>query len=138
MAATKLNINWTGVAHGSTSITRVSTVSFSQGGTLIEYAGDTDKFSTVIVAGVGKPTASITTSDPAVVMGIASGTTATVTATHKDAKLASGGDILYSLANAVAQNATTNGAFNQPGTGTITFMAFSSDGSTNPLSFTRA
>jgi hypothetical protein len=138
MAATKLQLNWLTVAHGATAITRVTSVNFSQGGTLIEYAGDNDKFSTVIVNGVGKPTASVTSADAAVLMGIASGTTATLTATHKDAKLASGGDILYSLVNAVAQNATTTGAFNQFGSATLSFMAYSSDGSTNPLSFTRA
>jgi hypothetical protein len=97
MAATKLQLNWTGVAHGAQAITRISTVSFSQGGTLLEYAGDNDKFNTVVVNGVAKPTASLTSSDTAVLMGIASGTTGTLTATHKDAKLASGGDILYSL-----------------------------------------
>lgn len=138
MAASKIQKNWTGVAHGSTGITRITNVTFSQGGTLLDFSGDTDQFSTVIVKGVAKPTATVTTADAAVVMGIAPGTTATLTATHKDAAAASGGDILYSLANAVAQNATTSGAHNAFGTASQTFMAYSSDGSTNPLSFTRA
>jgi hypothetical protein len=34
MAATKLQANWTAVSLGTTSITRVSQVSFSQGGSL--------------------------------------------------------------------------------------------------------
>lgn len=138
MAASKIQLNWTGVAHGVTSITKVSSVSFSQGGALLEFSGDTDKFSTVVVNGVAKPTATITTADIGTVMGISPGTTASLTATHKDAKLASGGDILYTLSNAVAQNVTANGPFNQFGSATATFMAYSSDGSTNPLAFTRA
>lgn len=138
MAATKLQLNWTGVAHGSTNLTRITSINFAQGGTLLDYAGDNDKFPTVIVNGVAKPTASVTSSDPAALMGIAPGTTASLSATHKDAKLATGGDILYVLANAVAQNATATGAFNQFGSATGAFQSYSSDGSTNPLSFTRA
>ena len=87
---------------------------------------------------MNKPTASITSGDIATLMGIASGTVASLTATHKDAAKAVGGDILYTLANAVAENVTGNGPFSQYGSATITFRAFSNDGSTNPLSFTRA
>ena len=138
MAASKLQKNWTGVAHGSTNITRITNVSFSQGGTLLDFSGDNDQFPTVITKGVAKPTATVTSADAAVLMGIAPGTTASLTATHKDASSATGGDILYTLSNAVAQNAQTSGAHNAWGTASQTFQAFSSDGTTNPLAFTRA
>lgn len=137
MAATKLQANWTGVAHASQAITKVTAVTFSQGGSLQQFAGDTDKYDTVIVNLMNKPTASITSGDIATLMGIAPGTTGILTATHKDAKLATSGDIVYSLANAVAENATANGPFGNFGSATLTFRSFSNDGTTNPLSFTR-
>ena len=40
MAATKLQSNRTAVSLGTTSITRVSQVSFSQGGALASYSAD--------------------------------------------------------------------------------------------------
>lgn len=138
MAATKVQANWASVAHGSTTITRVTSVNFNQGGSLASFAGDGDRFDTVICNLMNKPSASVTTADAAVVMGIAPGTVASFSATHKDAARAAGGDILYVLTNAVAENATTTGAYGQFGNATITFKAYSSDGTTNPLAFTRA
>lgn len=138
MAATKLQANWTGVAHGSTTITKVTAVTFNQGGSLQSFAGDNDRYNTVVVNLMNKPTASVTSADIGLLMGIAPGTTASLTATHKDAKVASGGDIVYVLSNAVAENTTANGPFGNFGSATTTFESYSSDGSTNPLAFTRA
>lgn len=138
MAATKLQSNWTAVSHGTTPITRVSQVTFSQGGSLATFAADGDRFPTVVVNLMNKPRASVTSADTATLMGIAPGTTGTFSATHKDAKGASGGDILYVLANAVAENVDTSGNHGQFGSATMSLLAFSSDGATNPLSFTRA
>ena len=138
MAATKLQANWSGVAHGTNTITKVTAVTFAQGGSLAEFAGDVDRFPTVILNLMTKPTASVTSADVALLMGIAPGTVASLTATHKDAAKAAGGDILYTLINAVAENATSSGPFGQYGSATINFRAYSADGSTNPLSFTRA
>jgi len=87
---------------------------------------------------MSKPTASVTSADTATLMAIAPGTTATFSATHKDAKGATSGDILYVLANAVVENVETTGAHGQFGTATMKMLAYSSDGTTNPLSFTRA
>jgi hypothetical protein len=138
MAASKIQANWSTVSHAAQAITKVTAVTFSQGGALQTFAGDTDRYDTVIVNLMNKPTASITSADIGTLMGIAPGTTGSLTATHKDAKLASGGDIIYVLANAVAENATANGPFGNFGSATLSFRSFSNDGSTNPLSFTRA
>lgn len=138
MAATKLQANWTAVSHGSTPITRVSQCSFNQGGSLQTYSADGDHFPTVITNLMSNPSASVTSADTAVLMAIAPGTTGTFSATHKDAKGSSGGDILYVLANAVAENAQTSGSHAAFGTSSMSLKAYSSDGSTNPLSFTRA
>ncbi|MDR3621609.1 MAG: hypothetical protein P4L85_19820 [Paludisphaera borealis] len=138
MAATKLQANWTAVSFGSTPISRVSQVSFTQGGSLAAYSADGDHFPTVVVNLMNKPRAAVTSADTAALMAIAPGTTASFSATHKDAKGETGGDILYVLANAVAENAETSGAHGQFGSATLSLLAFSTDGTTNPLSFTRA
>jgi hypothetical protein len=138
MAATKLQANWSAVSHGTTGITRVTQVSFSQGGSLATYSADGDHYPTVVVNLMNKPGASVTSSDTATLMSIAPGTTATFSATHKDAKGATGGDILYVMTNAVVENVQTAGSHGQFGSSTMSMLAYSSDGITNPLSFTRA
>jgi hypothetical protein len=138
MAATKLQSNWTAVSFGTAPISRVTQVSFTQGGSLTTYAADGDHFPTVIVNTMSKPRATVTSGDAAALMAIAPGETGTFSATHKDAKGEVGGDILYVLANAVAENAETSGSHGEFGTAKLSLMAYSSDGVTNPLSFTRA
>jgi hypothetical protein len=138
MAASKIQANWTTVSHNSVTFSKVTAVTFSQGGSIQEFAGDTDRYPTVMTTLMTKPTASVTSADIGTLMGVTPGTTATLNATHKDAKLAAAGDIVYALANAVAENCSANGPFGQYGSATLNFRAYSSDGSTNPLSFTRA
>ncbi len=138
MAATKLQSNWTAVSFADNAISRVTQVSFTQGGSLAAYAADGDHFPTVIVNTLSKPKASVTSGDAAALMAIAPGTTGSFSATHKDAKGEIGGDILYVLANAVAENSETSGSHGEFGSATLSLMAYSSDGTTNPLSFTRA
>src|SRR5262249_9154443 len=137
MAATKVQANWTSVAWNSTTITRVTSVSIGQGGSLLKFKGDTDIYPTVIAALDIEPHASVTTADVSVLMGFPPGVSSSLTATQKDAKGASGGDIVWTLANAVFENADSQGAHAQWGTVTGTWQCFSSDGTTNPVSFTR-
>ncbi len=138
MAATKVQANWSAVAHAGVTIDRVTQMSFNVGGTLQSFSADTDHFPTVICNLMNKPTASVTSANAALLMGIVPGTTGTLTATHKDAKGASGGDILYTLINAVYATTSTSGGHNAFGTVNGNWEAYSSDGITNPLSFTRA
>jgi hypothetical protein len=138
MAVTKAQINWTNVQHGSTAITRVTNASFGQGGSLIKFKGDTDLYPTIIANVDNEPHASVTTADVAVLMGINPGTTATLQATLNDAKAQAGGAVVFAMANAVFENADVSAAHAQFGSVTGTWQAFSSDGVTNPLSFSRA
>jgi len=138
MAATKVQANWATVSHGNTSITKVTSVSFNQGGKLTKFSGDGDVFPTLITNLMNDPSATVTTADAGTLMGIAPGTVATFNATHKDALGASGGAIVYALANAVVENVQASGNHGAYGTATMTLQAYSSDGSTNPLSFTRS
>jgi hypothetical protein len=137
MAATKAQINWASVAFGSTAITRVTNASIGQGGTLIKFQGDTDIYPTIIANADTEPHCSITTADVGTMMGFGPGQSGSVTATLKDSKSASGGDVNFTLSNAVFENADTQGQHAQFASVTGTWQAYSSDGSTNPLSFTR-
>ncbi len=138
MAATKLQANWTAVTHGATSITRVTSVSIDVGGQLAVFAGDNDRYATVVANLMNSPRVSVTSGDEATLMGIAPGTDASFTATHKDAKLQTGGDVIYTVANAVSEGASAGGSHAAFGSATLNFQAYASDGQTNPISFTRA
>jgi len=137
MAATKAQLNWASVSFGTTSVTRVTNGSFSQGGKLLKFAGDSDVFTTIIANVSNEPTASFTTADVGTMMGIAPGTQATLTATLNDAKAATGGAVVFTMINSVFENADTTAAHAQLGSVVGTWQAFSADGTTNPLSFAR-
>jgi hypothetical protein len=138
MSATKANINWTSVSFDSTTITRVTNASFGQGGNLIKFKGDTDQYPTIIAAVDQEPHASITTADIGTVMvNFTPGTTSTLIAYLNDAKLATGGGVIFTLSNAVFENADGQAQHAQFGSVTGTWQAYSTDGVTPPLVVTR-
>ena len=104
MSATALQLNWTSVQFASTGLTRVTSVTFSQGGELIEFAGDNNRYPVVIANNMNRPRCSITSGDVATLMGIAPGTSGTITATQNDALGATGGAVNWTMNNAVHQN----------------------------------
>ena len=112
---------------------------FSQGGKLIEFAGDNNRYPVVIANNINRPAVlDHDSSDVATLMAIAPGTSGTIQATQVDALQAMGGAINWTLNNAVHENTDDTGQWGQFATGTATFLAYSSDGTTNPLSFTRS
>ena len=139
MAATKLQRNWTAVSFPvNNAITKVTKVDIDQGGKLIKFFGDADIYPDTVVAQDSEPTASVDSGDIATLEGVGGpGTTGTLSATHNDAKLATGGAIVWVVINAVVRNIVANGPRGQYGSGTLNLDAFSSDGTTNPVSFTR-
>jgi hypothetical protein len=138
MSATALQLNWTSVQFASTSLTRVTSVTFSQGGELIEFAGDNNRYPVVIANNFNRPRCSITSADVATLMGIAPGTSGTITATQNDALAAPGGAVNWTMSNAVHQNTDDSGRWGHFAAATATFRAYAADGATNPLSFTRS
>jgi hypothetical protein len=138
MSATKAQINWTAVEFNSIAITRVTNASIGQGGQLIKFKGDTDLYPTIIANVENEPHASITTADVGTMMGFTPGTAAMLTATLNDAKGATGGAVVFTLTNAVFENADTQAQHAQFGSVTGTWQCYSTDGATNPLSFTRS
>ena len=136
-AATK--INWSSVSFASTTITRVTNASVGQGGNLIKFKGDTDVYPTIIAMVDQEPHMSITTADVGTMMGFNPGQVGTLTATLNDAKSRQRRRGRSSrCANAVFENADTQAQHAQFGSVTGTWQCYSSDGSTNPLSFTRS
>jgi hypothetical protein len=137
MSATRAQINWASVTFGTSSITRINTGGFGLGGKLLKYKGDTDMYSTIIANVDNEPHASFTTADVGTLMGIVPGTTNTLTATLSDAKGQVGGAVVFTMSNAVFENADTQAQHAQFGTVTGTWQAYSSDGTTNPLALSR-
>lgn len=87
----RIQLNWTSVQFASTNLTRVTSVAFSQGGELIEFSGDNNRYPVVIANNINRPRCSITSGDVATLMSIAPGTSGTITATQNDAMGAVGG-----------------------------------------------
>jgi hypothetical protein len=138
MSATALQLNWISVQHASTAITRVTSVTFSQGGELIEFSGDNARFPQVITNNVSRPRCSVTSGDVATLMGIAVGTSGTFTAEQLDALAQIGGAINWTMSNAVHESSDDSGNWGNFASATANFRAYASDGATNPLSFTRS
>lgn len=137
MASSKRSVNWTTVTYNSATITGVTAVSFDNGGSLLPFSGDGDKYPTTIINDMNNPTASVTTADVAAAYAIPPGTRSSFVATLNDAKGGVGagnGARTFTLANAIAQNNPISGSHRQYASATVTFLAESSDGSTNPLS----
>lgn len=139
MAATKRFMNWTTVTWNSVTITGVTTCSFGKGGQLIKFAGDGDIVPSLIVLASLEPHASVTSADVyALNNTCTTGVGATLVATLADAKNATGGNLTFTMTNAVVENVDSSAQHAQFGTATVNFQSYSSDGATNPLTFAEA
>jgi hypothetical protein len=138
MSATGLQLNWENTEFAGNSYTHVTQVTFAQGGKLIPFMGDANKMPVVIALQSMTPTASITSSDVASLMAIQPGAGGTITTTQVDALNATGGAINWTLINAVHEDSQNSGSWGNFAVATATFQAYSSDGLTPPLSFTRS
>jgi hypothetical protein len=140
MSLTKRYMNWTGVSFtpqgGSTiSITGVLSINIDSGGNLAKFSGDGDRYNTTIINDFNEPTVTVQASDLFAIRSYPVGTVGTFVATHNDAKNGVGsGAITYTLNNAVISNNGVKGSHRQFGQGTLVLTAYSTDGTTNPLS----
>lgn len=138
--ASKRHMNWTAVTFTPSSgspvtFTGVTSVEIETGGSLAKFAGDGDRFNTVIVNDFNEPQITVHSADISAVRAYPVGTTGIFSATHNDARNGGGtGAITFTLTNAVIASNSIKGAHRQFGQGVITFVAFSNDGQTNPLS----
>lgn len=137
MAATGLQLNWSAVSFAGTTFTRVTSVMFTQGGTVIDFSGDNARYPQVVANNMNRPRCTINSGDVAALMGIAPGATGTISATQADALAAASGGIVWTMVTSVHENSDNTGQFSQFAGATASFMAYAADGITNPLSFTR-
>jgi hypothetical protein len=137
MAISRAQINWTGVAFASTTITRVTQCAFGLGGTLLKLKADTDLFPSLIACADIEPHASVTTFDVGPMMGLTPGASGTLTATLNDAKSISGGAVVFTMSGAVFETADAQAQHAQYGSVTGSWQAYASDGTTPPLVITR-
>lgn len=140
MPVSKRFMNWSGVnftptGGAPTVISGVTSVTIESGGNLAKFSGDGDRYPTLVVNDFNEPTVTVQSADLAALRSNPVGTVGTLTATHNDARSGVGsGAITYTLANAVVASVQVGGAHRHFGQGTATFVAFSADGLTNPLS----
>ena len=138
MATTGLQINWTGVEMGSTQIKKVTSVRFQDKGQTVKFHGDDSPWPQAVAISTFDSSATLKSGDEATILSIAIGATGTFTATHVDALHATNGNIVYTLANAIVTDRDTGGDYGKFGDATLKIEAYSSDGSTPPLSYSRS
>ncbi len=138
MAATGVQLNFASVSFAGTPVTRVTSLTFSQGGSLISFAGDNARYAQVVANNMNNPSCTITSGDVATLYNFNAGSQGTILGTQIDALAASGGNIIWTGINAVHGNTDNSAPFSQFATATATFQHYSADGSTNPVSFSRA
>lgn len=141
MASTKRSMNTTAVSMASQAITGVTNFAYDAGGSLIKFSGDGDRYPTTVVNDFSDPSFSLTTADMAAARACTPGLRGVFTATINDAKngiSAGGGGYTVSTSSTggvVMTNSATQ-AHRQFGSATISIAVESSDGITNPVSFT--
>jgi hypothetical protein len=137
MAISRAQINWGPVSFNAVPITRVTTAGFGLGGTLLKMKADVDLFPTLIACADIEPHGSVTTADVGPMMALAPGSTGTLIGQLNDAKGVSLGGVVFTMTNAVFENADASGAHAAFGTVTGTWQGFSTDGVTPPLIISR-
>jgi hypothetical protein len=140
MPATRRHMNWSNISFvpdgGTINLfTGVTDCSYDPQGTLEEFSGDGDRYTTTVVNSMNRPKFTVTAADIAAILAIAVGVVGTFSATLNDAhNIAGTGAITFTMANAVVNSGTARGAHKQFASGAFDVMGFSPDGQTNPVS----
>jgi hypothetical protein len=140
MAATKRQFNISGVTFtpsggSATTFTGVTSIPTDFGGTLAKFDGDGDRYVTTCINEFNDPSISIQCADMGAAMANLSGARGTLVYTYKDAKVATGGALTFTVTTAIVANVSVSQSHRQFGQATVTFGVESSDGATNPVSF---
>jgi hypothetical protein len=140
MAASKRQMNWTGVGFtptggSATSYTGVKSVKIDSGGSLAKFAGDGDRYNTTSVNDFNEPTVEVEAADIVALEANPVGIVGTLTATWNDAKNGTGaGAITFTFSNAQVASINVSGKHRDFGMGSVKFELFAPDGVTNPIS----
>jgi len=144
MARSNVFMSWTGVtvtpAGGpAIAITEVVDVQVLDKDDLEPWQADGHKFPTQMIAAMGHRGITIVGGDVSKLASIPHGTPCTVVGILKDAVNGIGtGAITVTLANAVRTEVPFEGKTQKFAGSHVTFMAFSSDGTTDPLTYVTA
>lgn len=137
MAATKVQLNWSSVQFAATTITRVTNATFTFGGNILLFSGDANIYDVVGAVGVNKPAATVTSADIGTLSSFQIGAQGTLAAQLNDALQQTGGAVVFTMTNAIVSDIPSSAAHAAFGTGTISFVAVSTDGVTPPLTIGR-
>ena len=144
MAASNIFMSWvniTATPNTGNAITLNETTSLeviSSDG-LEPWQADGNKFATALVSATGTRGVTISGGNCAAIARMPKGTVFTISATLRDAINGTGsGAITLTLVNAVVSENPISGVTNKYAGGSVTLMAFSADGSADPLTFTQA
>ena len=141
MARTKHYMNWKSctIVHGSgpttISLTEITNVEFMINDEFVQFKGDGNIYATVMALANSTRGVRITSADLGrLSVTIPHNTPCTVTVICHDVVNGAGdGALTFVLANALKQTIAPGGAQNVILTDTVTFMSYSSDGTTSPL-----
>lgn len=144
MATTGRHMNWTTVTFtpegGSlVTLTGVQNVEIDPRGSIVTHSGDGDKFPTTKINDFQDPMITVTFRALTILNGLAVGTRGAFSAVHNDARYgvtAASGGYTVAMANAIIENKPSGGQHRQFGDGRLIMTAESTDGLTNPMTFT--
>lgn len=138
---TGLFVNTTGCGFTPTSgsrtaLTKITQSAIDKGAADISFSGDGDKFPTFRANVMNDPSVTIQGGRVTQYLALVSGTYGTLDFTWGDAKNGSGaGSVLWTLINAMVGTASGSQPHANFASGSLTFRSYSSDGTTNPLSY---
>jgi hypothetical protein len=144
--STKSNVfmNWTGVTvvYGASpttiTLTEVTDIQVVDSDILEMWQADGHKFPTLCIAADANRGLTIHGGDCYKLAAMPRNTPCTINATLRDAANGAGtGALVLALSNAVLSESNFSGQTNKFAGGSATFMAFSSDGSTDPLAISQ-
>jgi hypothetical protein len=144
MAHTNVFMNWKGVtitpSGGSlVNLTGVMDVQTSNVEGLEPWQADGHLFPTLMIRATAARSVTIMGGDVATMMAVPRGTACTVVAILDDAVNGAGsGALTHTWLNAVVADVPASGPSNKFAGGTITFVCYSSDGTTDPLTVAQA
>lgn len=131
---TNVLINWTGVSFAGVPISRVTSMTFEQGGEVVDFLGDLDIYPSVSISPAVRPRASVTSAAAGILGSFSPGAVGTLVGTLVDAKLAIGGSLLFTLSPAIFETSSVSGQHAQFAGATATWKSYSVDVVTNPYS----
>lgn len=144
MPKTGLNMGWSSVTitpdgGSAITITEITDVNFTRSASPKKFYGDANLFSKLIVSRELSRGCRISGGEIKLLADVPQGTPCTIVAVLDDAKNGAGaGAITSTLVNAVCLNNPYSGRANEFGTGSLDFDAFSTNGTTDPLTIVQS